>query len=143
MVIIPKQTRPATPMAIWTIRLYGLGMITYGLVIMLQAPHRWSGPGFVTANRMGGPDAWGSIWLVLGLVVMIGHLCQLFVLRNVGLFGGFVTFTVLGWTIFDLARRFGDASYGGVVICGIVALGMLFVAPAKERRSSAGLAEGP
>lgn len=133
------STRPATILAMLTVRDWGGGFLLYGLVIVLQGPGRWSGPQFVTAVDIAPSFVWGSVFAVLGLLILVGHFNYWFLVRNIGLYGAMVMVICLGLTTLREATRNDHVSFAGAVFCGMVAGALLIVARSREVRPDAGI----
>lgn len=133
---------PASILAILTVRDYGMGLLLYGLTIIAQGPHRWSGPQFVTTVNLAPSYAWGAVYATCGALILLGHFTYRFLLRNVGLYAGAVMILGLGLTTFREALRHDHVSFAGAVFCGFVSVAMFIVARAKEERPDASGPEG-
>ena len=128
------STIPATPLAIGTMRSYGLGLTIYGLVVFGQGARRWSGPLYSTAVSVAPPWVWGLTFATFGLAVLVGSLTYRFRLRNVGLYGSAVLYLYFGVTTEQTALHLPTVSYAAGIVYFMVAAAMCWVAPAREVR---------
>lgn len=130
---------PSTILSKLTVRDYGGGIFLYGLVVILQGPQRWSGPQFVTATTITPSYIWGSIFMVCGVLILLGHFRYWFLVRNIGLYGAAIMVLLLGLTTFREAARNDSVSFAGAVFCCMVTAALIIVARSREVRSDAGV----
>lgn len=130
----PLNSIPASPLAVGTIRTYGTGLVIYGVTVFCQNPDRWGGPQYASINAVAAPWVWGAVVGSLGVLVLVGSLLGLFVLRNIGLYGGALWIGVFVYGVLDVARQDPHVSYTNGILLATLAIGMCWVARAREGR---------
>lgn len=122
----------ASVLAILAIRVYAVGMLLYGITIIVQGPERWSGPAYSTTTVIAKSWQWGTVMTALGAFIALGHFTYRMWLRNVGLYGGGVWLIFFAITIDAQARINPNVSYAGSILYGMLAVHMFILARAKE-----------
>jgi hypothetical protein len=78
-------------MSIW---IYGLYAVGQGVGIIAGGPGRWSSPAYAVVKQIpGGPNTWGIILILAGVITIIGSVTREWLIKTVGLV------TIILWSL--------------------------------------------
>lgn len=129
---IQLYSLPASPAAVGTIRTYGIGMIAYGLAIVIQGPGRWSASLYAAVTALAPSWVWGACFIAFGCLTLAGSFTYRFLLRNVGLYGSALLLLIFGLSTEGAALRLPSTSFAAGVIYFVLATAICWVARTKE-----------
>ena len=117
-----------------TMRSYGITMIIYGVIVMVQGGERWNNATYRGAKALADQAWWGIIATLLGVLILVGSLLAIKWLRNIGLYGTGLILCTLSVTILQSATMSPNVSYAGCAILIMVGVNAAIVANSTERR---------